>query len=95
MKHIIHFLGTLLIILAYAIDIFRKMFWFVFVVGIFIGLFMVTMITFFDLVSPHQEIGIFEDWYWNLIVSVFAGTTFVLTLLRLGGNVKLMEGEIK
>lgn len=94
MRKIKNFIGNCLIALAAFLSFLRNALFFILTVGIVMGILMITMVAFFELVgrvSPHQEIpmalDLFGKWYWELIVFVLGG----LTMWQ--GIVKMFEDD--
>ena len=96
MRVIKNFIGNCLIALAAFISFLRNALFFIITVGIVMGILVITMVAFFELVGrvmPHNEypmaLDLFGKWYWELIVTVLGG----LTMWQ--GIVKMFEDDRK
>ena len=86
-----NFIGNFLIILASIIGFIRTVMLFALTVGFVMGILVITLIAFFELVgraSPNSQalpmaFDLFGKWYWELIVVVIGGSTMWLGVQKM------------
>jgi hypothetical protein len=101
MRVIKNFIGNCLIALAAFISFLRNALFFMITVGIVMGILMITLIAFFELVtrvSPPQEIpmalDLFGKWYWELIVFVLGALTMWQGIVKAFDDDKPKEKDL-
>lgn len=82
-----NFIGNILIGFAALWSFARTALFFALTIAIVMGIFISTMIGFFDLISP--DVNVFGKWYWDLIAAVIGGATMWLGFQKLWEDDKL------
>ena len=75
-----NFIGSVLIGLAWTIKFLHNMLLFMLLIGFCMGILMMTMIAFFELIgrlAPEQLLpfDLFGKWYWEAVVTFIGGAT--------------------
>jgi len=83
-----NFIGNFLIALAAFISFLRNAMFFALTVGLVMGILLITMIAFFELIakaSPYADyqIVVLGKWYWCVIVLVIGGSTMWLGISKM------------
>lgn len=95
-----NFIGNILIGLAAFITFLYNMLFFILILGIVMGIFMITMIGFFDLIGhiiPNSEtqMNILKKPIWDIIAVVLGSATVWLGLSKMFENDKQLDKNIE